>query len=274
MAVTEKNTEWKVFWQAHQSTNTEVPENTMAAMQYAWKLGGIPEIDIRQTADRVIIGMHDSTPSRTAQTLAPEDQLKQVNELTFEQIQSWDAGIKFGEKFRGEKVPSLKQVLDVLSEHPEREVYLDYKNVDLENLAAQINQSGVARQIIFTHCDHENCIAMKRLVPELRTMMWVTGKDPEKTARRFEEAKHTGFDSLDIIQFHLVDEENAQSWRYKVKREFVETAFKTLRDAGRELEVLPYHLDQKSLFELLDIGVRRFAVDQPSVFVELLSRYR
>ena len=106
-----------IQWQAHQNSNSEVPENTMAAMKYAWELGGIPEIDIRQTADGIIIGHHDATPKRTL-SVPEADQDKQISELTFDQIQQWDAGVKFGEQFRMEKVPSLEQVLTVLSSIP------------------------------------------------------------------------------------------------------------------------------------------------------------
>lgn len=259
----------KVHWQAHQSTNTEAPENTMSAMHYAWELGGIPEIDIRQTADGVIIGLHDSTPKRTTSApLADQDLL--ISECTFDQIQLWDAGIKFSEVFRGEKIPSLEQVLEVLSDHPEREVYLDFKQVDLANLAAVIQKYGVERQVIFCHRDHGNCKTIKQIAPEIRTMLWIPDNEIDF---KFQEVLETGFDSLDIIQIHLVDGEKEQAWRYRVQRHFLQNALEKLTEAGLELEVLIFHFDQASLFELLDLGIRRFAVDEPKVFVATLESY-
>lgn len=261
-----------IQWQAHQNSNSEVPENTMAAMQYAWELGGIPELDIRQTADGVIIGMHDATPKRTLS--APEaDQDKLISELTFDEIQRWDAGVKFGEQFRMEKVPSLDQVLPVLSQHPERQLYLDFKQVDLEVMAAQIREYGAAKQIIFAHNDHENCKTVKRLIPEVRTMLWIPVRFPEAAMNKFAEVRQTGFDSLDIIQLHLPDAEERSHWRYKLQREFIDHALHQLTAAGLELEVLPFKFDRKDLFELLQMGIRRYAVDEPSVFVELLNDY-
>lgn len=41
MVTDRKDANQKVHWQAHQSTNAEMPENTLAAMRYAWELGGI-----------------------------------------------------------------------------------------------------------------------------------------------------------------------------------------------------------------------------------------
>ncbi|NOU98051.1 glycerophosphodiester phosphodiesterase [Paenibacillus sp. LMG 31456] len=259
----------KVHWQAHQSTNTEMPENTMSAMHYAWELGGIPEIDIRQTADGIIIGMHDATPKRTT-TASIADQDRLISECTFDQIQLWDAGINFSETFRGEKIPTLEQVLDVLSDHPEREVYLDFKQVDLVNLAAVIQKYGVERQVIFCHRDHENCKTIKRLAPEIRTMLWIPDKEIDI---RFGEVLETGFESLDIIQIHLVDSELERAWRYRVQRQFLQNALERLTEAGLELEVLIFHFDESSLSELLDLGIRRFAVDEPKVFVETLENY-
>lgn len=241
----------------------------MSAMHYAWELGGIPEIDIRQTADGVIIGMHDATPKRTT-TAAAEEQDKLISECTFEQTQSWDAGIKFSEAFKGEKVPSLEQILEILSRHSEREVYLDYKQTDLERLAAVIRQYEVERQVIFCHRDHENCRTMKRLAPTVRTMLWIPDKEIDT---RFEEVFQTGFDSLDIVQLHMVDGASNDAWRYRVGRSFLQQAWERLSEAGLELEVLIYHFDQSSLFKLLDMGIRRFAVDEPKLFVETLEAY-
>lgn len=262
-----------IQWQAHQNSNSEVPENTMAAMNYAWRLGGIPEIDIRQTANGIIIGLHDATPKRTL-SVPEEDQDKLISELTFAEIQQWDAGVKFGEQFRTEKVPSLEQVLAVLSEHSDRQLYLDFKQVDLEVLAGLIRDYGVARQIIFAHNSHVNCKTVKRLIPEIRTMLWIPARFPEIAMQTFTNVRQTGFDSLDIVQLHLPDAEEQQPWRYRLQKPFIQEALQHLAKAGVELEVLPYKFEQEDLFELLHMGIRRFAVDEPSVFVELLNRYK
>ncbi len=245
----------------------------MMAVEYAWELGGIPELDIRQTADGIIIGLHDATLRRTTDASEPLSE-KPVSTMTFEEVREWDAGIKFGESFRGEKIPSLEQVLTVLAKHPERELYLDYKQVDLESLAELIRRFGVGSQIIFAHNDYNNCRTVKQLLPEVRTMLWVPGRDPEASMRKFEEMRQADFASLDIIQLHLIDvEEGERSWRYRLSRPYLESACRLMEQHGLELEVLPFHFDETSLPALLDIGIRRFAVDEPRVFVEALKRY-
>ncbi|MDR6553317.1 glycerophosphodiester phosphodiesterase family protein [Paenibacillus qinlingensis] len=266
---------WKsVKWQAHQNSNSEMPENTLAAVNYAWELGGIPELDIRQTVDGTIVGLHDATPERTTNAPAA-DKDKLVSTLTYEQLCAWDAGIKFGEQFQGERIPDLEHIFKVLAEHAERELYLDYKSVDLESLAELIGKYGVARQLIFAHNDHGNCSAMKRLVPEVRTMLWISGRVPETLMRTCTEVLEGDSSTLDIIQLHLVDEEAATEgeWRYRVPQSYVADTLAQLEERGLELEVLPFHFADRDVFELLDMGIRRYAVDEPKRFVEVLQRY-
>jgi glycerophosphoryl diester phosphodiesterase len=269
-----EKTGWQsIKWQAHQNSNSEMPENTLAAVNYAWELGGIPELDIRQTLDGVIVGLHDATLERT--TNAPDgEKNKLVSVLTFVELQAWDAGIKFGEQFRGERIPSLEQILAVLAKNPERELYLDYKQVDLVKLAELIRSYGVGKQIIFAHNDYGNCCTVKQLLPEVRTMLWVSGRQPEAAMGKFDDMQQLEFGSLDIIQLHLVDaEQTGEGWNYRLSQSFLAAALQRLKERGLELEVLPFHFDDKSIFELLNMGIQRYAIDEPNVFVETLKRY-
>lgn len=264
----------QVRWQAHQSSNAERPENTMAAIQYAWELGGIPELDIRQTSDGIIIGLHDHTLRRT--TNAPPKVWDQpASGMTFHELQQWDAGLPFGAAFRGERIPALEQVLLAMDEHESRELYLDYKEVDLQLMTDLIARQGLARRIIFAHCDHDNCRKVKQFAPDIRTMLWITGTQPEATAKAFANVADSGFDGLDIIQLHLVDRDApTDGWRYRIGRDMLRDAQQQLTEAGLELEVLIARFDEATLFELLDLGIRRFAVDEPMVFLQTLDRYQ
>ena len=107
-------------------------------------------------------------------------------------------------------------------------------------------------------------------------MLWIAGTVPEATIRAYEDARQTGFDALDIVQIHLVDSDGRRDggWRYRIGRDFLETAFRQLAEAGLELEVLISRFDPDTLFSLLDLGIRRFAVDEPRVFLNTLDRYQ
>lgn len=103
-----------MLFQAHRGVSTEYPENTMPAFRAAWEQGyQIIELDPVFTADGKCVVFHDATVKRTCRTedgqTLPET-LK-VSELTYDQLQAYDAGLFMGEKFRGTKVPLLSQAL-------------------------------------------------------------------------------------------------------------------------------------------------------------------
>lgn len=94
---------------AHRGANHAAPENTLAAIREAVELGAdIVELDVRQTRDGHLILMHNATVSHTTHGQG------KVSELTLEQLKALDAGAWFGEAFKGEKVPTLEEALDVI----------------------------------------------------------------------------------------------------------------------------------------------------------------
>ena len=89
---------------AHRGNVAEFPENTMVAYQSAYDIGAdMIELDLQMTKDGEIILMHDPNLSRTA------DVEGEVRELTLEEILRADVGIKRGERFRGTRVPTLRE---------------------------------------------------------------------------------------------------------------------------------------------------------------------
>lgn len=89
----------------------EAPENTLASFRKAAALGATAvEFDVRLTADGRCIVLHDDTLDRTT------DGRGQAGALRFDEIRRWDAGAWFAPEFRGERVPSLEEVLALLGE--------------------------------------------------------------------------------------------------------------------------------------------------------------
>ncbi|GIP35370.1 glycerophosphodiester phosphodiesterase family protein [Paenibacillus sp. J2TS4] len=262
-----------IYWQAHRGGGAyEAPDNTMAANRYAWELGGIPEADVRTTKDGVIICLHDATLERT--TTAP-DEIKELpaSQLTFEEIRQWDAGVRFAEKFKGEKVPSLEELFVEMQGHPERMAYLDLKEVDLRQLGALIDQYDVNRQVIFTHKLQENCKKMKSIAQGVQSMQWIGGS-AEKIRETFETALASGFDGLDQVQLHLHNNSEAGGWPYAIDAQFLQYALEKTDQAGIDLEVLPFEIDGLAIEGLLDLGIRWFATDEPAKFLECVNGWK
>ena len=99
----------KIF--AHRGASGYAPENTLVAIKKAieMKADGI-EIDIQLTKDGKIVVMHDWKVDRTTTGRGF------VYELDFDYIRSLDAGQWYTKDFIGEVVPTLEEVLDILSE--------------------------------------------------------------------------------------------------------------------------------------------------------------
>ena len=49
---------------AHRGAGDLAPENCLSSLEFSWKLGAIPEVDVRQTKDGRIVMFHDGNFKR------------------------------------------------------------------------------------------------------------------------------------------------------------------------------------------------------------------
>ena len=92
---------------AHRGSSAHAPENTMAAFQLAVEQGcSAFELDTMLTMDGQMVVIHDRDIERTTGAKGL------VDRLPFSEIQKLDAGLKFENKFKGERIPLLRQVLE------------------------------------------------------------------------------------------------------------------------------------------------------------------
>lgn len=102
---------------AHRGASGMAPENTRAAFLLARDIGadGI-ELDVHLTRDGHLVVIHDYTINRTARHSNgyPIVSEKYVKKFTLEQLQKYDYGIWFDEKYAGEKIMTLESVLDLM----------------------------------------------------------------------------------------------------------------------------------------------------------------
>src|SRR5947199_46490 len=82
--------------------------NTLAGIRRATEAGAhVAEVDIRTTKDGALVCMHDPDVDRTT------DGTGKVATLTLADIRKLDAGAKFDAKYKGERVPTLREVLEL-----------------------------------------------------------------------------------------------------------------------------------------------------------------
>jgi glycerophosphoryl diester phosphodiesterase len=94
---------------AHRGYSSQYPENTLAAFNGAIDAGAhMIELDVNLSRDRQLVVIHDETVDRTTNGTGA------VAAQTLSRIGRLDAGSWFDPRFRGERIPTLAQVLDAV----------------------------------------------------------------------------------------------------------------------------------------------------------------
>ncbi|MFA5858655.1 MAG: glycerophosphodiester phosphodiesterase [Elusimicrobiota bacterium] len=148
---------------AHRGASVTAPENTMAAIKLAWELGAdIVEIDVRLTKDKHIVLMHDPSAKRTSgHNLA-------ISTVTLSEVQCLDVGRQKNEKYTGEKVPLLEDVLKTIPEGKEMFVEIKVGKEIIPELKRVIESSGKAAQVVIIGFSQPTVVYAKEQIPGIR----------------------------------------------------------------------------------------------------------
>lgn len=108
---------------AHRGWRAKYPENTMIGFRKALELDidGV-EMDVHMTKDYEIVVCHDGRLDRTTNMQG------NIFDLTLDEVRKADAGIKFGEEFKGEKIPTLREFLELMATRPDLRVLFELKD--------------------------------------------------------------------------------------------------------------------------------------------------
>jgi glycerophosphoryl diester phosphodiesterase len=144
----------KIMMAAHRGDRDCRPENTLPAFLHAVELGadGI-ETDLHQTHDGEIVMMHDLRIDRTT------DGQGRVCDMTLAELRTFDAGVKFGEEYRGTKIPTFSEFLDVVEPHSSLLLNLEIKDYPEElgdfayrtadKIVAMVEERGIGDRVMF-----------------------------------------------------------------------------------------------------------------------------
>jgi len=101
----------RIFVEGHRGFCAKYPENTLASFRAALDLKiDAFEFDIWLSKDKVPVLMHDGNAKRTCGVD------RNLRDMTLAEIRELDAGSRFSPEFAGEKVPTLREVLDLVHE--------------------------------------------------------------------------------------------------------------------------------------------------------------
>jgi glycerophosphoryl diester phosphodiesterase len=135
------------------------PENTIPALQEAIVLGAqMIEFDIQFSKDSVLVIMHDETVDRTTTGKG------KVSELTWDQLQALDAGIKKDPRFAGTRIPTFQEVLAIMPRNTWLNCHLKGGPALGAAAARMLAQEGRLEQAFLT-CGEATAAAARTAVP-------------------------------------------------------------------------------------------------------------
>jgi glycerophosphoryl diester phosphodiesterase len=237
---------------AHRGYRAKYPENTLVAFQAAIDAGvDMIELDVLLTKDRKLVVIHDESLDRTTNGRG------MVSDHTLSELKTFDAGSWFDARFKGERLPTLQEVLDLVK----GQVFL---NIEIKGSAYEPHHppDAVEKQIVDL-VKRKNAVESVlissfewRVLESLATMkeapaIAVLSGDPDEgnpleACRKME----------------------ASSWHpsaVALKAEHV----RKMHEAG--ILVLPYHVETlKDIGRMLEMDVDGLIVDDPL----LLKAYR
>jgi len=140
---------------AHRGFSGVAPENTIAAFKKAIDLGvDMIELDVLLSKDGQIVVIHDDTLNRTTNGKG------RVTDYTLDELKQLDAGSWFGTQFSGEKIPTLKEVLELTRGKMFLNIELKkgdlgrYTMMDLADRSLQeVEEVGMLNQVVFASFD-------------------------------------------------------------------------------------------------------------------------
>lgn len=157
------------FIVAHRGYSGVFPENTLASFQGALDIGAdYIELDVQLSKDGQVVVLHDDTLQRTAGVEGT------AADYTCEELTQMDVGSWFSTSYQGEKLPTLKQVLELVKES-ECRIYLELKDIgDVEGFEEAVlevtKECDMTGRCMFASFNYNYLAHLKELNEELLTL--------------------------------------------------------------------------------------------------------
>jgi glycerophosphoryl diester phosphodiesterase len=154
----------------HRGAAGHAPENTLAAIRKGIELGvDFVEIDVRCTADGILVALHDATVNRTTNGKGP------IDRLTLRDVKALDAG-------NGERVPMLEEVLSVVSGQAGLMLELKVKGAAQKTVEV-VQKAEFKDPVIYASFLHEE-LGIIRSVDAEASLMALFGRLPQASVAR------------------------------------------------------------------------------------------
>jgi glycerophosphoryl diester phosphodiesterase len=163
---------------AHRGAMETHPENTLAAFREAIKSGAhMIEFDVQLTKDYEPVVIHDNTVDRTTNGTG------RVSDFTLQEIRLLDAGSWKSPEFKGERIPTLSEALQIMPLNVWLNVHLKGSDVLGRIVAEHIVAENRLHQAVLA-CLPEAAITAKAVAPSIM----ICNMDRKQTNREYIDA--------------------------------------------------------------------------------------
>lgn len=227
---------------AHRGASGYAPENTFAAFDKAVEYeADYIELDVQMCKDKELVVMHDATVNRTTNS---KGAIKDLNLVTLQEL---DAGSWYHSTYKGEKIPTLKEVVNRYKDKAGLLIEVKYPEIypGIEKEIAKVVKDVADKEIIIQSFNI-NCLKrIKKFAPNLSTCLLLNGYETIN--------KQTAETYLKTVKY-------VSPPSYTINQSLVET----IKSEG--LQVFAWTVNYRSHFmNLVDLGVDGIVTDYPDI---------
>ena len=230
----------------HRGAAALAPENTRESFEYALSLGvDAIETDIRATSDGELILIHDKHLDRTTNGQGL------VKETPWSVIRTLDAGLWFGEEYRGAKIPLLQEMLEHYGNKTHLVLEIKQSGIELEVLE-MVSQLSLLDAVTFTSFNF-NALEKMKIQSPTAMVGWLTSDSSQENISKTVQA---GFQQICLPALAMSQE--------------LVTTVKKLGLEARAWKVK----DTTAMIYAIDAGVDGMTVDFPHLLLEALDLWQ
>ena len=242
-----------VFVQAHRGYSSRYPEQTLLAFREAVRVGSERlEMDLGLTADNRVVLIHDNSVDRTT------DGTGNVRDFPLERLKRLDAGRWKSERFAGERIPTLDEVIDEIPAPTELNLEIKALKIERGEMEAtvgaaleRIRRRQAGGRVIFSSFSLDALLFVRSLDPDARLLL-IDWSDP---------AEHAGLDAA--IEHRLY------AWTAPARHATEERVRKAV-EAGLITHIGGTAIDESAL-RYVQWGVHGLSNDDPETLIRFLA---
>ena len=238
---------------AHRGASYDAPENTLSAFRLAWdKQADAVEGDFYLTADQEIVCIHDKDTKRTA----PNQPVFSVADSTLDQLKTLDVGSWKNQRFAGERIPTLGEVLSVVPSGKKILIEIKCGKEIVPELKSQLSQCTLANEQVVIICFDPHVVhAVREAMPQYKAN-WLTSYREDRSKGRWLPQVDQVIEKLKLS--------NASGLGTQGRRSVVDEAFcKVIEDAGYEKHVWTVNdADEAKYYS--GLGFQSITTDRPA----------